>query len=55
VINEMADFFDELLSSELSLMFLVSVAVWILIFIYIYYTNIRLKKLEKELYGLKDD
>ncbi|UCG03813.1 MAG: CcmD family protein [Candidatus Heimdallarchaeota archaeon] len=50
----MADFFDELLSSELSLMFFVSITVWIIIFIYIFYTNNRLKKLEKELYSLKD-
>ncbi|MFX0205094.1 MAG: CcmD family protein [Candidatus Hodarchaeota archaeon] len=51
----MADVFDDLLSSELVLLFFVSIAVWILIFIYIYYTNIRLKRLEKELYILKDD
>ncbi|MFX0124259.1 MAG: CcmD family protein [Candidatus Hodarchaeota archaeon] len=51
----MADFFDELLGSELSLMFFISLAVWILVFIYIYYMNIKLKKLEKELTSLKDE
>ncbi|MFX1506477.1 MAG: CcmD family protein [Promethearchaeota archaeon] len=51
----MADIFDELLGSELSLMFFISIAVWILIFLYIYYTNNRLKKLEKELNILKDE
>lgn len=51
----MADFFDELLGSELSLMFFISLAVWILIFVYLLYTNLKLKKLEKELNILKDE
>jgi len=50
----MADFFDELLGSDLSLMFFISIAVWIIIFIYLYFTNLRLGKLEKELNSLKD-
>ena len=55
VIIIMADFFDELLGSDLSLMFFISIAVWVFIFFYLYFTNIRLKKLEKELNSLKDE
>ena len=51
----MADIFDEILSSELSLMLFVSLAAWILIFLYILYTNRRLKKFEQELESLKVD
>lgn len=51
----MADIFDELLGSELSLMFFISLAVWVLVFVYIYYTNLKLGKLEKELNSLKDE
>ena len=51
----MADIFDEILSTELSLMFFVSIAAWILIFVYLYFTNSKLKKFERELASLKDD
>ncbi|MFX0012965.1 MAG: CcmD family protein [Promethearchaeota archaeon] len=49
----MADFFDELLGSELSLMLFISIAVWVLLFLYLYYINNKLKKLEKEMNILK--
>jgi CcmD family protein len=51
----MADIFGEILSTELSLMLFVSIAAWILIFIYLYYTNSKLKKFEQELESLKDE
>ena len=51
----MVDIINELLRSELSLMFFISLAVWLLIFVYLLYTNIKLKNLEKELNILKDD
>lgn len=51
----MANIIDELLRSEMSLMFFISLAVWVLILVYLSYTNIKLKKLEKELNILKDD
>ncbi len=51
----MADIFDELLGSELNLMFFISVTVWLIIFLYLLYTNDRVKKLELELESLKDD
>ena len=51
----MADIFDQILSTELSLMLFVSLAAWILIFIYLYYTNNKLKKFERELASLKDE
>ena len=51
----MADIFDELLGSELNLMFFISVTVWLIIFLYLLYTNNRVKKLELELESLKDD
>lgn len=51
----MADIFGEILSNELSLMLFVSLAVWILIFLYLYHTNSQLKKFEQELESLKDD
>ncbi len=51
----MADIFGEILSNELSLMLFVSLAVWILIFLYLYYTNSQLKKIEQELESLKED
>ncbi|MFX0085805.1 MAG: CcmD family protein [Candidatus Hodarchaeota archaeon] len=50
----MADIFDEILGSELSLMFFVSIAAWILIFLYLFYTMNKLNKLEQELETLKD-
>lgn len=50
----MADIFEEILGSELNLMLFISIAVWILIFLYLYYTNSKLKKLEQELESLKD-
>ncbi len=51
----MADIFGEILSNELSLMLFVSLAAWILIFLYLYHTNSKLKKLEQELASLTDD
>lgn len=51
----MADIFEQILESEFSLMFFISLAVWILIFVYIFYTNTKLKKLEKELESLKEE
>ncbi|MHA1976349.1 MAG: CcmD family protein [Candidatus Hodarchaeales archaeon] len=51
----MADIFDELLGSELSLMFFISITVWFIIFLYLYYTNNRVKKLNLELESLKED
>ncbi|MFX0184195.1 MAG: CcmD family protein [Candidatus Hodarchaeota archaeon] len=50
----MADIFDEILGSELNLMFFVSIAAWILIFLYLFYTANKIKKLERELESLKD-
>ena len=49
------DIFDDLLGSELSLMFFISVTVWVIIFFYLYYTNNRVKRLERELESLKDE
>ena len=51
----MADIFGELLSNELSLMLFISLAVWILIFLYLYYTNNKLNKFKQELESLKDE
>ncbi|PWI47406.1 hypothetical protein CEE45_11945 [Candidatus Heimdallarchaeota archaeon B3_Heim] len=51
----MADIFDELLGSELSLMFFISITVWLIIFVYLYYTNNRVKNLEMELESLKEE
>lgn len=51
----MVDIIDELLGSPMSLMFFISLAVWALILVYLFYTNIKLKKLEKELSLLKDE
>lgn len=51
----MADIIDELLGSELSLMFFISMVVWILVFIYLYFTNLKLGRLEKELNSLQDE
>lgn len=51
----MANFIDDLLGSELSLMFFVSVVVWGMILFYLYYTNSNLKKLERELRSLQED
>ncbi|MHA1994124.1 MAG: CcmD family protein [Candidatus Hodarchaeales archaeon] len=51
----MADIFDELLGSELSLMFFISVTVWLIIFLYLLYTNNRVKKLEMELESLRKE
>jgi CcmD family protein len=51
----MADIFDDLLGTELSLLFFISAVVWLIIFFYLYYTNNRIKKLEMELENLKDD
>lgn len=49
----MADIFDEILGSELSLLFFISIAVWILIFLYLYYINNKLRRLEKEMNSLR--
>ncbi|MHA2075579.1 MAG: CcmD family protein [Candidatus Hodarchaeales archaeon] len=51
----MANIIDDLLGSELNLLFFISFAVWIMIFFYIYYTNNKMNKLMKELSSLKED
>ncbi len=51
----MANLIDDLLGSELSLLFFISVVVWIIIFFLIYYTNNKLKNLKKELDNLKEE
>ena len=51
----MASIIDDLLGSELGLMFFISIVVWTLIFIYIYYNISKLKRLDKELKSLKED
>jgi CcmD family protein len=51
----MANILDDLLGSELSLLFVISAVVWIIIFFYIYYTNNRLNNLRKELNSLKEE
>ncbi|MFW9857072.1 MAG: CcmD family protein [Candidatus Thorarchaeota archaeon] len=45
----MVTIIDDLLGSELSLLFLISIAVWILILVYIFYINNRMNRLRKEL------
>jgi len=51
----MASILDDLLGSEMSLLFVISAVVWIIIFFYIFYTNNRLNNLRKELNSLKED
>jgi len=51
----MANILDDLLGSELSLLFVISAVVWIIIFFYIFYTNNRLNNLKKELNSLKEE
>jgi len=51
----MASILDDLLGSELSLLFVISAVVWIIIFFYIFYTNNRLNNLRKELNSLKEE
>ena len=51
----MANILDDLLGSELSLLFVISAVVFIIIFFYIYYTNNRLNNLRKELNSLKEE
>ncbi len=51
----MANFIDELLGSELNLMFFISITVWIILFLYLYYIHNKLGSLKKELSSLKDD
>lgn len=51
----MANILDDLLGSELSLLFVISAVVWIIIFFYIFYTNNRLNNLRKELNSLKEE
>ncbi len=46
---------SEFLMSEFNLMFSISVVVWVIIIVYLYYTNNRMKKLEKELLTLTED
>lgn len=48
-------FIDDLLGSELNLLFFVSAAVWILIFVYLIYLNDKFRVLKQELNTLKDD
>lgn len=51
----MASILDDLLGSELNLLFVISAVVWIIIFFYIFYTNNRLNNLRKELNSLKEE
>ncbi len=51
----MANLIDDLLGSELNLLFFISAVVWIMVFFYIFYTNNKLKNLEKELENLKEE
>ncbi len=46
---------DDLLGSELNLLFFISVAVWILIFAYLLFLNEKFKGLKRELDTLKDE
>ncbi|MHA1941520.1 MAG: CcmD family protein [Candidatus Hodarchaeales archaeon] len=46
---------DDLLGSELNLLFFISVAVWILIFVYLFFLNDKFKNLKRELDTLKDE
>ncbi|MHA2224959.1 MAG: CcmD family protein [Candidatus Hodarchaeales archaeon] len=48
------DIFDILLGSELSLMFFISIIVWFLIFVFLFYTINKVRSLERELNTLKD-
>jgi CcmD family protein len=48
-------FIDDLLGSELNLLFFISVAVWILIFVYLLYLDNKFRALKRELDTLKDD
>jgi CcmD family protein len=49
------DQIGEFLMSEFNLMFSISVVVWLMIIAYLYYTNNRVKKLEKELRMLTEE
>jgi CcmD family protein len=51
----MATIIDDLLGSELSLLFFISVAVWILILVYLFYMNNRMNRLQKEVQLLEGD
>ena len=51
----MANFIDDLLGSELNLMFFISIVVWSLLFLFLYYLNNKLRNLKIELSSLKDD
>ncbi|MFX1511435.1 MAG: CcmD family protein [Promethearchaeota archaeon] len=45
----------DLLDTELNLLFFISSVAWGLIFLYLYYTNNKLKKLEKEILSLTEE
>jgi len=51
----MASFIDDLLGSELNLMFFISMVVWSLLFLFLYYLNNKLINLKRELKSLEDD
>ena len=51
----MAGIIDDLLGSELSFLFFISITVWIGILLYLYYMDRKLNKLKKELENLKED
>ena len=49
----MANIIDDLLGSELSLMFFISLVVWSLVFLYIFYLSQKIDRLSKDLESLK--
>ncbi|MHA1443849.1 MAG: CcmD family protein [Candidatus Hodarchaeales archaeon] len=51
----MAGIIDDLLGSELSFLFFISITVWIGIFLYLYYMNNKLNNLKRELESLTDE
>ena len=51
----MADIFDEILGSELSLLFFVSIAAWLLLLLFLLYTINKIRRLERELETLKEE
>jgi len=54
-VENMASFIDDLLGSELNLMFFISMVVWSLLFLFLYYLNNKLINLKRELKSLEDD
>ncbi|MFW9992397.1 MAG: CcmD family protein [Candidatus Odinarchaeota archaeon] len=46
---------DDILFNEMGLLFIISTVVWGLIFLYMFYTNNKLKNLERELNSLREE